>query len=83
MKTARTPKPTRITGTRDFRTFRWVVEFEVAECWVADGFNPDDDDVLTMLATRLGWANIGRELGARVLRAPPADEVRRVQGEVI
>ncbi len=76
----RPANPTRITGTRDFRTFRWVVELEVAECWVADGYNPDDEDILMMLATRLGWADFGRELGARVLRRPDQAEVRRVQG---
>lgn len=63
------------------RVFRWVVELEVSETWVEDGFNLDDERALNMLARTLGWATIGTELGARVLEAPPPREVKKARGE--
>lgn len=45
----------------------FIAEFQVDASWVADGFNPDDEDALSMLAHRLPHANIGAELKARVL----------------
>lgn len=45
---------------------KFVVEFQVDESWVADGFNPDDDRAKSMLAHSLPYAD-GSELKARVL----------------
>lgn len=62
------------------KSFKWTVEFEVDECWVADGFDLDNDRALEMLANDLGWANINTELKARVIKAPKADLIAKTQG---
>lgn len=59
--------------------FKWVVEFQVDQSWVADGFDPDNEDFHAMLARRIGGA-YNHELRARVLAAPAANLVRKVQG---
>ncbi len=59
---------------------RWVIAFDVAERWVEDGFDPDDADALNMLATRLGYANVDRELRAVVMAAPDREEVAKLMG---
>ena len=61
------------------KTFKWVVEFEVAEAWVADGFDLTDERALSMLANDLSWAH-GSELGAKVIKAPDPNEIRVAQG---
>lgn len=60
--------------------YKWTVEFEVAACWVADGFDLTDDRALDMLSKDLGFANIDAELRARVVKAPDAKAVREEQG---
>jgi len=60
--------------------FKWTVEFSVAETWVEDGFDPDDEDALNMLAHRLPYANIGQELRAKVIKRPERNAVARMQG---
>jgi len=62
------------------KTFKWVVEFEVDEMWVADGFNLDDLRALEMLATDLSFADVNTELSAKVISAPPAYLVLAAQG---
>lgn len=57
---------------------RWVVEFEVHPLWVQDGFDLDDDDAERMIQTRLSHAH-GYEVRAKVLSAPPARRIRRLQ----
>lgn len=59
--------------------FKWTVEFQVAECWVADGFDMTDERAHQMLASDLGWAH-GSELRARVIKSAPAAEVAKTQG---
>lgn len=60
--------------------FKWTVEFEVAESWVADGFIMTDDRALQMLASDLGWADIDNELSAKVILHPNLDRVAKAQG---
>jgi len=52
---------------------KFTVEFEIDESWVADGFNPDDDQAKEMLARRLAYAQ-GHEMRARVIK--PIDQSR-------
>lgn len=62
------------------RFYSWIVEFEVAEDWVADGFDLDDERAADMLDKALGgWCYPG-ERRARVLKAPPRADIRREQG---
>ena len=60
--------------------FKWTVEFEVDEVWVADGFIMTDQRALDMLAADLGWADIGSELSAKVILHPNLDAIAYVQG---
>lgn len=61
------------------KKFKWVVEFEVDEIWVGDGFDPDNDDMKQMLATRLPFAD-GSELKAKLLKRPSDTAIAKVQG---
>lgn len=61
-------------------TYSWVVRFEVCGTWIADGFDLTHDRALDMLSNDLGMANIGEELNARVIAAPPADRIAQEQG---
>jgi hypothetical protein len=61
------------------KRFKWTVEIEVDEKWVADGFNLTDDRALGMLEKHLAYA-YSRELGAKVVEAPPDEEIASVQG---
>ena len=60
-------------------TFKWVVEFEVTENWVEDGFNIDQDRATDIIANALPFAH-GSELKATVLKAPDAKLIRITQG---
>ncbi len=61
-------------------TFKWTVEFTVAECWIADGFNLTAERALEMMASDLGYANTGTELGARIIKAPKLSALLKAQG---
>jgi len=61
------------------KRFKWTVEFEVDETWVADGFDLDNERALDMLNTDLCMAH-GSELGAKVIKAPEQSAIRKAQG---
>jgi hypothetical protein len=61
------------------KTFKWVVEFEVTENWVEDGFNIDENRAQDMLVNALPHA-YGYELKTKVLKAPDAKLIRKTQG---
>ena len=63
------------------RFFKWVVEFEVSENWVADGFEMTDEIALDMLSSKLGYAIEGSELRAKVISSPDARLIAKVQGQ--
>lgn len=65
---------------REPKSFKWTVEFEVSANWVADGFNLTDDRALSMLAHDLRYANIGFELGAKVVKKPLRRTIEIAQG---
>ena len=62
------------------RTFKWVVEFEVTENWVEDGFNITEDRANDMIANALPYA-YGSEYKATVLKSPKATLISKTQGE--
>lgn len=62
------------------KKFKWIVEFQVDEVWVMDGFDFTDQRALDMLSHDLSYANIGTELDARVLLSPRAMSVAAKQG---
>jgi hypothetical protein len=61
------------------QTFKWTIEIEIAECWVADGADLTDDQVQDMIETRFGFAT-SDEVKARVIKAPPKAAIRKAQG---
>ena len=61
------------------KTFKWVVEFEVTETWVEDGFDITQDRAADMMANALPYAD-GSEFKAKVLQAPDAKLIRKTQG---
>lgn len=60
--------------------FKWVVEFEVDEIWVADGFDLTEDRAIEMLSEELPYANIDGELNAKILKSPDKNKILKVQG---
>lgn len=60
--------------------FSWVVRFDVAPEWVADGFVMTDEIALDMLSDKLSFANMDTELAAQVIVAPPAMRIAIEQG---
>jgi len=61
------------------KTFKWVVEFEVTENWVMDGFNITDNKATGMLENALPFAN-GAEFKATIIKSPDAKLIRKTQG---
>lgn len=59
--------------------FSWCVRFTVAPLWIQDGFTIDNDRALSMLAHAVG-AGSADELQARVIEAPSALQIARMQG---
>jgi hypothetical protein len=59
--------------------FKWVVEFEVTETWVADGFNITQGKAIDMIANVLPFAS-GAEFKAKVIEAPDPKLIRKTQG---
>jgi len=59
---------------------KWTVEFSIDKTWVEDGFDLTNDRALDMLANDLQYANIGTELGAKVIKAPDKKLIRKIQG---
>ena len=61
------------------KTFKWTVEFEVTETWVADGFNITDNKAMSMMEEALPFAS-GAEFKAKVIKAPDSKLIRQTQG---
>ena len=61
------------------KKLKWVVEFTVSEIWVEDGFDLTDERLLEMLAGDLPYA-YEHELGAKILKAPDANLIKKIQG---
>jgi hypothetical protein len=61
------------------KTFKWVVEFEVAETWVEDGFNLTEEEAKNMMANALPFA-YGTEFAAKIIKAPNEKLILQTQG---
>ena len=64
------------------KTFKWVVEFEVTENWVEDGFNITNQKATGMIENVLPYAS-GAEFKATVIKAPDAKLIRKTQGYTV
>lgn len=84
-------EPDREQGWRDYvlavalaaavppRRFVWHLEVEIAEVWVADGFDLTEERAHEIFCHELGWAQ-GHEIKCKVLKAPDPADVREAQG---
>ena len=61
------------------RTFKWTLEIEVSEYWVADGFDITEENVQDIADALLPYAIEG-EYRVRILQAPDPETVRQAQG---
>ncbi len=61
------------------KRFKWVVEFEVTENWVADGFEIDQRRAFNMIESVLPHAT-GLEIKATVKKSPTESAIKKTQG---
>jgi hypothetical protein len=61
------------------KSFKWVVEFEVTQNWVEDGFNITEDRANDMLANALPYA-YGSEYKVKIIKSPNAELISKIQG---
>ncbi|WP_336983955.1 MULTISPECIES: hypothetical protein [unclassified Cedecea] len=60
--------------------YTYIVRFDIAPLWIADGFILSDETALAMLAERLDYACDATELAAQVLVAPNPSRIEDEQG---
>lgn len=58
---------------------KWVVEIEVDSVWVADGFDPDNDQLHEMVCTHLAHASFD-EIKTKILKRPADSQIAKLQG---
>ena len=61
------------------RRYKWTLEIEVDESWVADGFDFNENRVQDLTESLIGYAKPG-EVSIRVIEAPTANRIREAQG---
>lgn len=61
------------------RFFKWIVEFEISDNWIADGFDLGDGRAKDIIENALPFA-YGHETKAKVLQAPSHIAIMREQG---
>lgn len=61
------------------RRFKWVVEIEVDETWVADGFDLTQERLHSMLMHDLSFARES-EVACKILQTPDPKLIRDAQG---
>lgn len=59
--------------------YKWTVEIEVAEAWVADGFDLTDRRAHDIMTHHLSYAN-GNEIKCKVVARPKDHDVATEQG---
>lgn len=61
------------------RFYKWTVEIEVNEVWVADGFEVTAGRLQDMLQEAIGFAH-DNETRVRVIKSPSDTSIRKAQG---
>lgn len=61
--------------------FKWTVDIEVNEVWVADGFEVTAERLQEMLQEAIGFS-YESETRVRVVKAPSEQEIRKAQGYI-
>lgn len=57
---------------------RWIVEFVVADSWVADGFQMTDERAVSMIQNELPHA-YSHEVTAQVVKSPDPKVIKQLQ----
>ena len=58
---------------------KWLVEFTVDNCWIADGFDLDRKRAERMLRSELPYAT-GEEITAKIIEGPSIAMIDKTQG---
>ena len=58
---------------------KWIVQIEVDDSWVADGFDLDKDRLLDMVANDLNQAHEW-EIKVKIIHHPDVKVIRKLQG---
>ena len=66
-------------STQNMNKFKWTIEIEVAETWVADGFDPTEERFKEMVLTDLIYA-YDQEVNVTILQRPDPKLIRQAQG---
>ena len=61
------------------RKFVWLVEIEIDETWVADGFEITAERAGEWVEKDIGYASPD-EISVRIKKAPKSSDIRAVQG---
>jgi len=61
------------------KMYKWIVEFQVSENRVEEGFDLTDVRAKEMIENDLPYS-LGFETKAKVLKAPPKKVIQKVQG---
>jgi len=59
---------------------KWVVEIQIADTWVEDGFEITNDNIVDRLQEWLPYA-YSHEVNGKVLKAPKQSVIKKLQGE--
>lgn len=65
---------------KEIQPFTYIVRFDIAPAWTADGFVMDDEAANNMLSETLGYACSVTELAAKVLVSPEVSRIADAQG---
>jgi len=63
-------------------TFRWVLQFDVAETWVTNGLDLTPERMHAIVSKALGWIREG-ELRVSTVAAPVRRDIRVAQGHAV
>lgn len=62
------------------KPYTYIVRYDIAPIWTADGFILNDLTAFDMLSNKLSFADVNNELAARVLVAPSTARLESEQG---
>ena len=58
----------------------WVIELKVANCWVEDGFEFTNENIVDKLQTLLPYA-YSHEVKGKILKSPDKKTIAKLQGD--
>lgn len=61
------------------KKFKWTVEIEIDEVWVADGFELTEERLIDMVQSDLQYATES-EIKVKILKSPDEKAISKAQG---